>query len=77
MRIRIVDNPVVTGSSLAADTYRKRLIACAGQELKVETEYLFRDQFNTTNGLRIMERNVAEVIDDERTFVLEQKIREL
>jgi hypothetical protein len=44
-----------------------------GETLEVETEYLFRDQFNTApidgisdNGMRIMAESVAEVIDDER-----------
>lgn len=44
-----------------------------GMTLEVETEYLFKDQFNTgpipgvsEHGMRIMESVVEEVIDDER-----------
>lgn len=44
-----------------------------GQTLEVETEWLFRDQFNTApipgiseNGLRLMAADVSEVIDDMR-----------
>jgi len=49
------------------------IAAIEGQILEVDTEYLFKDQFNTKpipgiskNGLRIMEAYVTEVIDDER-----------
>jgi hypothetical protein len=66
MRIRNVDNPVVCGGSLAADTYRKRLAAVAGQELEVDTEYMFKHMFNTVCGLGVTENVVAEVIDDIR-----------
>ena len=45
----------------------------AGMTLDVETNYLFRDQYNTTpiqavsdSGLRIMDYLVEEVIDDAR-----------
>ncbi len=44
-----------------------------GMVLEVETEYLFKNQYNTVpvpgvsdNGLRIMDNMVSEVIDDER-----------
>lgn len=44
-----------------------------GMVLEVETEYLFKDQFNTgpiagvsEQGLRVMAQSVAEVIDDIR-----------
>ena len=47
----------------------------AGKTLVVETEFLFRNQFNTApiegvseNGLRIMEEWVEEVIDDKREY---------
>jgi len=49
------------------------LQAIAGQEIEVETKYLFINQFNTIpipnvskNGLRIMIESVEYVIDDER-----------
>jgi len=49
------------------------LLASAGRKIKVETDYLFKDQFNTVpikgvsdSGMRINEKYVAEVIDDER-----------
>lgn len=44
-----------------------------GQLLEVETEYLFRDQFNTAPipgvsdlGMRIMAADISEIIDDIR-----------
>jgi predicted Zn-ribbon and HTH transcriptional regulator len=44
-----------------------------GRRLKVETEYLFKDQFNTAPikgvskyGLRIMKESVEKVYNDER-----------
>ncbi|MFH1226852.1 MAG: hypothetical protein V1701_02975 [Planctomycetota bacterium] len=49
------------------------LLAIAGRKIKVETDYLFADQFNTVpirgisdSGLRVHENYVAQVIDDER-----------
>jgi len=51
----------------------ERMEQIAGQELEVETKYLFRDQFNTApvpgvseKGFRIMLSDVEAVIDDER-----------
>jgi hypothetical protein len=42
--------------------------------LEVDTEYLFSDQYNTVpipgiseNGLRLMDEDITEVIDDART----------
>lgn len=37
-----------------------------GKVLEVETKFLFKDQFNTTNGLRIMEESVSKIINDVR-----------
>jgi hypothetical protein len=63
-------------SSLNSDWYDK-LKAVAGKTLEVETEHLFKDQFNTAPvegvselGLRIMISEVEEVIDDEREYML-------
>ena len=65
MKIKIVNNPVVTGGSIEADSYRKKLQKLAGQWVEVETKYLFQDQFNTAE-LRVMSRNVADIQDDIR-----------
>ncbi len=71
MRIKIVENPVVTGAG--NDKFRKMMQAVAGQWLEVETDYLFQNQFNTPpipgvseNGLRVMAGNVAEIENDAR-----------
>jgi hypothetical protein len=85
MKIRIIEK---AGSAFIKDAYKglhpaavahydrdyvAMLDACSGMILKVETEYLFKNQFNTAPiegisklGLRVMEKFVAEVIDDER-----------
>lgn len=49
----------------------------AGMELEVETDYLFKDQYNTApipgiseSGLRVMQNVVEEVIDDVRPLYL-------
>ena len=59
------------------DKWYEKLKAIAGKTLVVETEYLFKDQFNTApiegvseSGLRIMAESVEEVIDDEREWML-------
>lgn len=51
----------------------EKLRAIAGMTLEVETEYLFRDQFNTApipgvseSGMRIMGAFVERVVDDAR-----------
>jgi hypothetical protein len=53
--------------------FMAKLEALNGQTVEVETDFLFSDQFNTPpipgvseNGLRLMARDVAEVIDDAR-----------
>ena len=53
------------------------LEAIAGRVIEVETDHLFKDQFNTvpiegvsSNGMRIMASSVDEVIDDEREYSL-------
>lgn len=53
--------------------YAEMLSMVEGQTLDVDTEYLFVDQYNTlpipgvsTNGMRIFDVYVEEVIDDER-----------
>lgn len=49
------------------------IIQISGEEIEVETEFLFADQFNTVPipgvsniGLRLMADYIEEVIDDER-----------
>lgn len=68
MRIKIVDNPVVTGPSIEADKYRKALKSYAGQWLPVETGHLFGDQFNTAppSNLRVFIKDVADIEGDVR-----------
>lgn len=63
-------------SALNSEWYDK-LKAVAGMTLKVETDYLFKDQFNTApiegvseTGMRVMAESVEEVIDDEREYTL-------
>ena len=65
MRIKIIDNPVVTGGSMEADGYRKELQKVAGQWLPVETKHLFGDQFNTEK-LRVHIRDVHDIDNDVR-----------
>jgi hypothetical protein len=65
MKIKIVDNPVVTGGSVVTNNYRKALQALAGQWVEVDTQYLFQDQFNTKE-LRVMAQNVADIQGDVR-----------
>ena len=60
-------------SSLVDWRWADILEKIAGKTIEVETEYLFKDQFNTVpipgvaeKGLRIMQNLVEEVIDDVR-----------
>ncbi len=53
--------------------WASKLEEIEGMLIKVETEFLFKDQFNTApipgvseSGMRIMQNVVEEVIDDER-----------
>jgi hypothetical protein len=72
MMIKIVDEPVTTGGSSQASSYRQKLGEAAGCWVEVDTKYLFNDQFNVTDGnhpganLRVMLRNVAEIKNDVR-----------
>ena len=68
MYVKIKDNPVVTGGSGAAADFRRQLEALAGEIVEIDTQFLFRDQFNTVEprGLRLMTTHVAEVINDAR-----------
>lgn len=73
MEIKIKKEPVVTGGDAMAHSYRQSLQKAAGQWLTVETEYLFKDQFNTAPdpnlgipGLRVMIRNVEDIRGDVR-----------
>lgn len=57
--------------------YHAALRKLAGQEVEVETEYLFSDQYNTPPiegisdiGLRIFDRYVESIIDDIRPGML-------
>lgn len=59
------------------EEYYQMLKAVDGMILEVETEHLFKDQFNTPPiegvtklGLRIMHDIVDEVIDDERIYMM-------
>ncbi len=80
MRIRV--NPdavsrqrarIVCGESPWSPEFEAMMRAVEGEWLDVETDHLFRDQFNTTpipevseNGLRIMARDVIEIEGDVR-----------
>lgn len=62
-------NGVYRGS----DKWERALSKIAGKEIEVDTETLFKHEFNTKpipgvskEGIRIMEEYVEEVIDDER-----------
>jgi DNA-directed RNA polymerase subunit RPC12/RpoP len=80
MKIKIVENAdglfrsfITTGGEVNNPKWEKKLKYLSGKVLEVETDYLFKDQFNTApvpvvsdSGLRIMSRYVKEVIDDER-----------
>jgi hypothetical protein len=68
MMIKIVDQPVVIDGGASYNSYRQKINEVAGCWLEVETDYLFKDQFNTAapHHLRIMMRNVAEIKNDVR-----------
>jgi hypothetical protein len=80
MKIKIVENAdglfrsfINTGNEANNPKWQEKLKAISGKVLEVETDCLFKDQFNTgpvpgvsDSGLRIMARYVKEVIDDER-----------
>lgn len=48
--------------------YNDRMERIAGRWVEVDTTYLFKDQFNTKNCLRIMLRDVEAIKDDMRPF---------
>jgi hypothetical protein len=72
MMIKIVDQPIVIDGRASYNSYRQKINEVAGCWLEVDTEFLFKDQFNTTSGkhpganLRIMLYNVAEIKNDVR-----------
>lgn len=77
MKIRIRDNAsalYVQGQKFAVNwEWAKQLEQIQGMTLEVETEFLFKDQFNTGpiegvsgQGMRVMVGSVAEIIDDIR-----------
>ena len=85
MEIKIKGNAhEIYAASIAArkhmflnDEWYEKLKAIAGMTLKVETDYLFKDQFNTApiegvseTGMRVMAESVEWVIDDEREYAL-------
>jgi len=85
MEIKIKGNAhEIYAASIAArkhmflnDEWYEKLKAIAGRILKVETKYLFKDQFNTTpiegvseTGMRVMAESVEYVIDDEREYTV-------
>jgi hypothetical protein len=58
-----------------SDSFAAMLDKIAGQEIEVETDHLFLDQFNTVpipgvseKGLRVTNQNITRVIDDVRPF---------
>ena len=69
MKIKIIKHPVVCGGSVEAHKYRLALQKLGGRWVNVETDYIFRDQYNTAT-LRIMDVNV-EKIDYEGDILLE------
>lgn len=79
MKIRIRDNAgelyVRQQQFVINWEWAKQLEKIQGMTLEVETEFLFKDQFNTgpiegvsDQGMRIMIGSVAEVIDDIRPY---------
>lgn len=73
---RVYRKEASQGGPFNGDWY-DMLEAIAGRVIEVETDYLFKDQFNTvpiegvsSNGMRIMASSVEEVIDDEREYML-------
>jgi rRNA maturation endonuclease Nob1 len=77
MKIRISKDArsIYLGQSQILTTWEwaKTMEKIAGMTLEVETDHLFKDQYNTTpipgiseTGLRVMQNVVEEVIDDER-----------
>ena len=73
---RVYRNEASKGGPFNGDWY-DMLEAIAGRVIEVETDHLFKDQFNTVpiegvseSGMRIMESSVEEVIDDEREYML-------
>jgi rubrerythrin len=65
MKIKI--NSVITTRYPMNDDYNKELKRLCGKWVKVETKFLFRDQFNVKN-LRIMLRDVEAIEDDIRPY---------
>lgn len=47
-------------------SWSKSLRKVQGQWLEVETEFLFQDQYNTTSGLHIMQKDVVDIEGDVR-----------
>jgi len=61
------------GTYIGEDKWERVMEKIAGKEIEVDTESLFKHEFNTKpipgvskEGIRIMEEYVEEVIDDER-----------
>lgn len=72
MMIRIRDNAGDAASGINLD-WKRMMQQVQGQWLEVETDHLFRDQFNTApilgvseSGMRIMQSDVAEIRNDAR-----------
>ena len=83
MEIRIKGNAhelyaaIVSCGRSFNDEWYKKLKAIAGMTLVVETEYLFKDQFNTAPvegvseiGMRVHAESVDRVFNDEREWML-------
>ena len=66
MKIRIRDKIIQYYST---PEYNKSLASIAGKVVEVDTEYLFKDQFNVVDPpLRVHLSDVAEVLDDLRPY---------
>lgn len=79
MKIKIKDDAAkiylsrFKGQQIPNREWGNTLMKIQGLTLDVETEFLFKDQYNTApipgvseTGLRVMQESVAEVIDDIR-----------
>ena len=77
MRVKIKRNAVVCGGSISADQFRKMLKKVGGRWVRIETEFIFRNQYNTApipnvsiSGLRVMWSHIDK-FDYEGDKVLE------
>lgn len=72
VKIRVGAADRVTGGGQASSVMRRGLLHIEGLWVEVETDFLFVDQFNlvptfgTANGLRVMETEISDIINDMR-----------